>query len=218
MVPLRAELRRVVRMQADRGVHVGMPVGERQSPPATSRGRCRRRPSTRPPRRAPAPRARRRPRAAGGSGSRPTRASAHVSLRGNSGSPLSSVAPAGSRPHAAASGSRSSSGRPVSPSRRHSSAAAFGITGDASSATIAQRLETVAQHRGDRVGVALLVQLPGLGVLDVRVRGADEVPDRAEAAREVEPGQRVGQRPRTRRGRPRATARRRARAGTTPPQ
>ena len=59
-----------------------------------------------------------------------------TSLRGNSGSPLSSGAPAGSRPHAAASGSRWSSGRPGRPSRRHSSPAAFGITGDASSATI----------------------------------------------------------------------------------
>ena len=86
-----------------------------------------------------------------------------------------------SRPRAAGptpprrAGARPRAG-PARPSRRHSSAAAFGITGDASSATIRSDLETVAEHRRDRVGVARFVELPRLRVLDVRVRRADQTP------------------------------------------
>ena len=50
----------------------------------------------------------------------------------------------------------------------------------------AQRFEAVAEHRGDRVGVARLLQRPRLTILDVRVRVLDELPHRAEAAGEVE--------------------------------
>ena len=50
----------------------------------------------------------------------------------------------------------------------------------------AQRLQAVAQHRGDRGGVTRLVQRPRLLVLDVGVGVTDEVPHRTEPARVVE--------------------------------
>ncbi len=73
------------------------------------------------------------------------------------------------------------------PRRRHSSALARGITGDASSATIRSASRQSPSDRGDRVGVARLVELPRLLVLDVGVGGADQVPHRAERGRVVEP-------------------------------
>ena len=109
------------------------------------------------------------------------------SMRGKSESPFSSRLPAVStRPQTAASGSRWSSGAPASPSRRQSSDAACGITGDGEQRDDPQRFETVAEHRGGRRGVACLVQRPRLAFLDVRVRVLDELPHRAEPAREVE--------------------------------
>ena len=86
--------------------------------------------------------------------------SLHVSFRGNSGSPFSSVEPAGSSPHA----------------RRVGQALVLGAAGQAEAAPQlgrrvrdhrrreqrddAQRLEAVAEHLRDRVGVARLVAAP----------------------------------------------------------
>ena len=110
----------------------------------------------------------------------------HVSMRGNSGAPFSSVEPAGRQPHAAASGSRSSAG---AAGKAESSPQLRRRARDQrrrQQRDDAQRLEAVAEHRGDRGGVTRFVERPGLLVLDVRVRVADEVPDRAEAVRVVE--------------------------------
>ena len=149
-----AELRRVVRMQSDRRVHVGVPIGERQRGlrgfeigadahhPLHARG-------ARPLDVLVAARE-----LQVAVGVDPHRSS--VSLRGNSGSPFSSVAPAGNCPHAAAAGTRWSSGRPGRPSRRHNSAAAFGNHRRREQRDDAQRFETVAEHLRDRGRVALL--------------------------------------------------------------
>ena len=109
-------------------------------------------------------------------------------LRGNSGSPFSSFAPAGSCPHAAASGSRWSSGRPGRPSRRHSSAAAFGITGDASSATMRSASRQSPSTPATASASPALLQRPRLrgprcSALAARIR-SQTAPN---AAREVEP-------------------------------
>ena len=63
---------------------------------------------------------------------------------------------------------------------------ARGISGDARSATMRSASRQSPEHRRDRVRVTGLVERPRLLFLDVRVRGADEVPHRAEATGVVE--------------------------------
>ena len=113
-----------------------MLVRERRARPATSRDRSRHTPSTRrpPPRLArscSAP-----PWPVADDSGQSTHAVTRFPCAGTAARLSPTASPRAVRPHAAASGSRASSGRPGSPSRRQSSAAAFGITGDASSATM----------------------------------------------------------------------------------
>ena len=161
VVPLVGEPRRVVRVQADGGPHVG--VAPRRASTA-----CREvarsvpthtialDPGVPGPRRAPR---RRSPGAVGrwqwqstqppvGHASR-----SRLDAGEERGALLQRRARRAGAPHGGASGRRWSSGAPGSPRRRHSSAAARGITGDASSATIrsaSRQSPSTARDRGRR--------------------------------------------------------------------
>ena len=201
--PLLVEGGRVVGVEPDRGPHVR--VARRPArPPARDVSRSvptQTRPRPRPPGR------RRRgrrvlgrlgcrcPRSPGGSGCRPSRrrpghgggSAGAVDARGRAGAPFSSAAPAGQPTPGRRLGEAlllggAGAGRAGARAR----AAARGISGDGEQRDDAQRLEAVAEHRRDRGGVAGLVERPRLAFLDVRVGVADEVPHRAEPAREVE--------------------------------
>ena len=150
----------------DRGVHVGVTVGEVERRlrrleigadahhPLDARGRA--------PRVDVLVAARR---AAGGSGSRPTarrppRGISVVLAAGRAARPSRASRPraaAPTPPRRAAAGPRVG---PGSPSRRHSSAGGVRDHRRREQRDDAQRLETVAEHLGDRVRVALLVQRP----------------------------------------------------------
>ena len=101
---------------------------------------------------------------------------------GRAGRPSPAACPREAEPHAAASGSRWSSGAPARPSRRHSSAARARDHRRREQRDDAQRLEAVAEHRARPRRCRRPCAAPTARVLDVRVRGADELPHRAEAA------------------------------------
>ena len=137
---------------------------------------------------------------------------------GTAARPSRAVAPAGSCPHAAAVGQPLVLGPAGQPEPAPQLGGRVRDHRRREQRDDAQRLEAVAQHRRDRVRVALLVELPGLGVLDVRVRRADQIPDRAEARSRSRAGSSRRTIPRTRvaaasRSGPSARA-----SGTTPPQ
>ena len=184
-----SRLRRVVRVQADRRVHVVVLRREVERLAATSRARCRRTPSTRRPRRAPARTCASassgvearlaRARAGGGSARRPTRIAHSASLPREQRLALLQLRARGQqaprRGRRAAAGLRAGrAGRAGATARP----AAFGITGDASSATI----RSVSRQSPSTPATAsvspALLQRPRRAVLDERVGGADQVPDR----------------------------------------
>ena len=219
--PLRRQLRRVVRVQPDgRRTRRRDVAASVERLPATSRDRCRRTPSTRrpPPSRsrdcASAPPAQLQVTV----GVDPRDRSLDVSLRGNSGAPFSSGEPAGSCPHAAASGSRCVLG----PARQPEAAPQLGRRvrdhRRREQRDDAQRLEAVAEHlRRPRPRRPPCATPTARGPRCTRSsRGSGPRPRRTR--REVEARHRVRHARRTRPRPRRRAARRRASSGTTPPQ
>ena len=221
IVPLRGELRRVVRMQPDGRVHVGVPRRERRAP------RCDVARSV-PTHTIHSTPARARARASTSLDRRPRQLQVAVrvdparhatSLRGNSGSPFSK---------------RRARGQ-LSPRRRGGQARVLGPAGQTEPAPQlarrvrdhrrreqrddAQRLEAVAEHARDRGGVARLVAAPtaarsSMYAFVARIRSQTA----PKPAREVEPRHRVGRCPSNAvaaasRSGPSARV-----SGTTPPQ